>query len=253
METYQPSRVRRVLALLAILLNAGFGYIYPYLPLGLEDMKTASGHYSNFFTPAGYAFSIWGLIYLSWILYVIYSLLPSQRRNPLHDRLCGPLIVLNLLASAWIFEFTAGYIGISLFIIVGMLAVGVWVYARAKRGTRSGRLLFPFSLFLGWIIVATFANLTAMLTAAGWHGGSWGESAWTMFLLGVTALIGLIVGYRYRDFVIPLVIAWAVVAIGVKQRMVAHGVTFVAFAVGILMVVVAIVAFVRSLRPPRRV
>jgi hypothetical protein len=252
METHRPSRVLRLLALLAIILNVAFGYFYPFLPLGLEDMKTVSSRYPNLFTPAPYAFSIWGVIYLSWFLYGLYTLFPGQRRNPLHDRLCTLLILLNVLASAWIFAFAAGFISMSLLIIAVMGLTGALLYFRARQGTRSGRLLLPFSLFLGWILVAILANLTVALTAAGWRGGALGEEAWTMLLVGVTVLLGTLVGYRYRDFVVPLVVSWAAVAIGVKQRVASPSVAFAAYAAAALMVLVSIVAAVRSLRPPRR-
>src|SRR5215217_2610940 len=88
-----PHFGRRVLALVAILANVAFNYVYSMLPLGLPDMKTASDRYPNLFTPAPYAFSIWGLIYLSWIVYAIVGLLPSRRENPLFDRTAGALIL----------------------------------------------------------------------------------------------------------------------------------------------------------------
>jgi benzodiazapine receptor len=251
METPRPSRTRRVLALIAIVLNAAFGYFYPHLPLGLEDMKTASDHYPNLFTPASYAFSIWGLIYLSWLLYVIYALLPGQRRNALHDRLCGPLILINLLAAVWIVEFTGGFLGTSQLIIGAMALAGALVFMRAYRGTRSVRFRIPFSLFLGWITVANLANLAALLSSVGWEGGSLGEPAFTMLLLAAAALLGLFVGFRFRDFTYPLVIAWSAAAIGVKQRGVTPSVAFAAFAVAVLMLGWSVLNGARSLRPAR--
>lgn len=252
MEISRPSRTRRVLALLALLLNVAFGYFYPYLPLGLEDMRTASDRYPNLFTPAPYAFSIWGLIYLSWLLYVLYSLLPGQRRNLLHDRLCGPLILLNVMASVWLVEFSEGYLGTSQVVIGAMALTGALLFARAKRGTRSARFMFPFSLFLGWITVANLANLAALLSSLGWRGGSLGEPAFTMLLLAAAATLGLFVGYRFRDVTYPLVIAWAAAAIGVKQRGDVPTVALVAFAVAVLMLAWSVMNGVRSLRPARR-
>ncbi|MCD6024835.1 MAG: hypothetical protein K0Q91_1751 [Fibrobacteria bacterium] len=239
------------MALLAIVLNVAFGYVYPYLPFGLEDMRTASGHYPNLFTPAPYAFSIWGLIYLSWLLYVLYSLLPGQRRNVLHDRLCGPLILLNVMASAWIVEFAGGYLGTSQLLIGAMAVTGALLFARAKSGTGSARFMFPFSLFLGWITVANLANLAALLSSLGWRGGSLGEPAFTMLLLAAAAILGLFVGYRFRDFTYLLVIAWATAAIGVKQRDAAPSVAMVAFGVAALMLAWSVMNGVRSQRPAR--
>jgi hypothetical protein len=105
---------------------------------------------------------------------------------------------------------------------------------------------------LGWITVAIVANLTAALSAMDWHGGALGEPVWTMLLLAVTVLLGWVVATRYRDFVYPLVVAWATVAIGVKQRGASPQVAMAAFAAALVMVGVSGVVGVRSLGSQRR-
>jgi hypothetical protein len=253
MDQSQPPRTVRVVLLLAIILNVAFNYFYQFLPLDLEDMKTASQHYPNLFTPAPYAFSIWGAIYLSWIFYAVYALLPGQRRNALHDRLAKPLILINLLASAWILQFTAGYIGLSLLLILAMLFTGGVVFMRVRHGAPGSPFLFiPFSLFLGWITVANLANLSAWLSLRGWRGGALGEGPWTILLIAFAAVCGLVVGYRYREAVYPLVIAWAALAIGVKQNGETPPVAMAAFAAAALMTAWSVVGGIRSLQAPRR-
>jgi hypothetical protein len=252
MENSRPSLFLRLVALIVILLNVTFGYVYPFLPLGLEDMKTASGHYPNLFTPAAYAFAIWGLIYGAWILYALYALTPSQRRNPLHDRLSRPLILVNILAIVWVIQFSAGFLSLSQIVIFGMLGTAFWMDHRVRTGTHRGILRFPFSVFLGWMIAATLANFNALLVSNDWHGGTLGEPLWTVMLIGAALIAGAWTGFRRRDAVVPVVLAWAITAIGVKNRVVEPGVAMAAFAGALLVATSAIIIAVRSVLRPGR-
>jgi tryptophan-rich sensory protein len=213
--------VLRIVALVVVIANI----CYPPLHHALSGMPTEaeiSPKYPTLFTPAGYAFAIWGVIYAAFTAYAVYALLPSQRGNAAHDRIAPAFIAYNLLGITWITVFRAEWLVASVVVIVAMLAAGIVMYLRAsqaiERGELAGGWRAPFSLYLGWISVATIANTAVVLVANGWRGGRWDETSWTLVMIGVAVMLGLIIGHRRRDFVYPAVIAWASLAIYVARR-----------------------------------
>lgn len=237
METRSPLTGRRVLVLLAILANVAFNYAYTKLPLGLVDMKTASDRYPNLFTPAPWAFSIWGAIYLAWIVWAVAGLLPSRRSVSLHDGTAALLILLNVLGTVWILEFVLGNVGTAQVVIGAMFVAGWVAFRRALEGARSYWSVLPFSLFLGWITVANLANLAAWMTQA----NVWVDVPWAQVFLAVAALAGMVVGFMYREPVHPLVVAWAALAIASKSHGVDARVSTAAIAAAGISIVVSAV------------
>jgi hypothetical protein len=235
---------RRTLVLLAVLANVAFNYAYSKLPFGLADMKTASDRYPNLFTPAPYAFSIWGAIYLSWIVWAVAGLLPSRRTVALHDRTAALLILLNILGTVWILEFVLGNLPAAQIIIAVMLVTAIVGFRRALEGARSYWSILPFSLFFGWITVANLANLAAWMTQM----NVWTDVPWAQAFLAVAVLAGAVVGFLYREPVHPLVAAWASLAIGVKSLGVDARVATAAFAAAGVSAVVAAINAGRRLK-----
>jgi hypothetical protein len=237
---------RRILVLVAVLANVAFNYAYWRLPLGLPDMKTASDRYPNLFTPAPYAFSIWGAIYLSWIVWAVAGLLPSRRAVTLHDRTAALLILLNILGSVWILEFVLGNLVAAQIIIAVMLITAIVGFLRALEGARSYWSVLPFSLFFGWITVANLANLAAWMVQL----NAWSDVPWAQALLVVAVLAGLMVGFLYREPVHPLVVAWASLAIAVKSQDLDARVSTAAFAAAGVSAVAAAINAGRRLKAP---
>jgi translocator protein len=221
MSRYTSPKPIRWAVLIVTLLNTLFNGLSEYLMRDIPSVKEMSDRYSTLFTPAGYAFSIWGIIYLSFIIYAIYQLLPVQRLNPLYDKLAGPIISINVMAALWIVIFTNHYIIPSVFIILCMLALGAMLYSivntRKKRNTFW--IKFPFRVFLGWITVATIANISLCLKFLHFDPETIGidETHWTIILVIFTCVIALSVSYRFKDLIYPLVICWACVGIAIAN------------------------------------
>lgn len=221
----------RWFALVAIVGNV----VYNYLSQAGKtsgNVGTIAEQYNSLFTPAGYAFSIWGLIYLSFFSYAIYALLPSQRFVHYHDQLTPRLGILNILASVWVYVFGKELIGVGLLVITGMLVISLVLFVRAHRivgrGFASRWQLIPFSLIAGWLSVATIANASLWLITLGWRGGNLGEVGWSQVMICVAAILGIFTTYRFADFIFPLVIVWASVALWAKFQDVYPGVAFTA-------------------------
>lgn len=209
----------RSLALVSVLANVAFNALYEHLGLGLEDIRTLSDRYETLFTPAPFAFVIWGAIYIALIAYAIYALLASQRDVLLHDRLAPAFIALNVLGSVWIAVFTSDHPAASVVAIIAMLGCAIWLMRRvgiaAPTLARPRLMIAPFSLQLGWLSVASIASVSQACVA---HGASRHDTVWAIVMLAIALALGLLVALRFADAVFPGVICWSSIALAVAQR-----------------------------------
>jgi hypothetical protein len=174
-------------------------------------------------TPANYAFAIWGLIYLGLIAYGIYQLRPTVRGNQTMRRVDFLLIIACLAQIAWVYLFTLRLFWLSVVAMLVILLALIGAYLQLNIGreqvSRERRWMahMPFSVYLGWISVATIVNIASALYVSGWDG--WGISAafWTVVMLVVGAVIGAIVALQRADVAFTLVFIWAYVAIAMRQ------------------------------------
>ncbi len=215
--------LRQITVILAILATIVVNWLANFLPIGGRTTGEVSAEFPVLFTPAGYAFSIWGLIYLSLIVYALVQAAPSKR-DGFDQSLIGPLFVLSCVFNiAWILAWHHLLIGLSLVFMLGILVCLILIYLRLERlkGSLTGAdywtLRFPFSLYLGWITVATVANVTIALYAAGFRGGPISEPIWAIIAIAAALAIGLAVAWTRRDVVFSLVLVWALLAIAVGQ------------------------------------
>lgn len=193
---------------------------------GINGIRTGdlSDQYPNFFVPAGYVFSIWGIIYIGLIAYVIWQALPKQMDNPRLQAI-APLFVLSCLANiAWLFSFHYYQFGLSMVMMIVLLGLLILCYLRLGTGVtpvsaaETWLARVPFSIYLGWITVATVANATQWLVSVGirdFLGIS--EAAWAAIMIAIASIIGMLMFVRHRDTAYLLVLAWAFAGIGVKQ------------------------------------
>jgi benzodiazapine receptor len=226
------------------------------LPINGLETGVISDNFPVLFTPAGYVFSIWGLIYTGLIAYTIYQALPSQRANP-RLRAIGWLYVASGLAnSLWIFLWHYLQFGWSVLVIAVVLVSLVLIYARlypARQSVSRGELWtthIPFSIYLGWLTVATVANTAVWLYDLGWSGAPLTPALWTVTMLAVATVLGLFFGLRLHDAAYVLVLAWAFAGIWVKQSA-TPVVAWTAAGLAVAMAVVAVVALVQKI-PIRR-
>ncbi len=240
--------------ILAFVLVIAVNALANALPLGGQTTGQVSASYSSLFTPAGYVFSIWGLIYAGLTAFIIYQALPAQRSNP---RLAGMQVafVANCVANAvWLFLWHYDLIVASLAAMAVILATLVWIYRTLDIGradvTLSERWLvhLPFSLYTAWITVATIANLSAVQVAQGWTAIGFDAMTWTVIKIALAGAIAATVLFRRRDIAFVLVVVWAGAGIAVKQAatpMVAGAATTVA-VLGALLVAAEFVTRRRS-------
>jgi hypothetical protein len=193
------------------------------IPLNGRTTGSISDGFQVLFVPAGYVFSIWGLIYIGLIAFGIYQALPSQRANPRLRRM-GYLFALSCLAnSAWIFLWHYGYFLLTLVVMVLLLASLIAMYlilgiGRKEVSTAEKWLVnIPFSIYLGWITVATIANATDVLDYVRWNGWGLAPEVWFVIVMVAAVAITAAVALTRGDIAFLLVIIWAFVGIAVKQ------------------------------------
>jgi len=205
--------------LMTVIVNA----LSNILPLNGRTTAEVSDLYSNLFTPAGYVFSIWGVIYLLLLVFVLYPMLSRKLETGFLSKISF-LFVLSCIANVvWIFLWHYEQIGLSIVPMLVLLASLIAIYLRLQIGksvvSLKERLAvhLPFSVYLGWITVATIANVAAALTAINWDGFGISEVTWTVLAIIVALIITVGVIYTRKDVGYSLVIIWALGGIIVKQ------------------------------------
>lgn len=194
------------------------------VPFNGQQTGEISDRFPVYFVPAGYVFSIWGLIYALLLAFTIYQALPSQRENPRLQRI-GFLFALSCLwNSVWIFCWHYNLFALSLVIMLALLATLIVIYRRLDIGrgkiSRAEQWLLhvPFSVYLGWITVATIANATDVLYDLGWNGQPLAPELWAVVMLVIAIGLTIFILNQRRDSAYSLVIVWAFVGIFVKQN-----------------------------------
>ena len=193
------------------------------VPLGGQTTGEISAKYPSLFTPAGFTFGIWGLIYTLLIAFVVWQALPGQRNNQ-RIAAIGPLFIANCLANAaWIFVWHYDLLWLSLLLMFAILGTLVKILsildASGPPANASEAILLrlPFSIYTGWITVATIANISCVQVAMGWDDAGLSRLDWTLFKLAIAGAIGAIVILRKHDIAYVLVIAWAAYGVASKQ------------------------------------
>lgn len=214
---------RQIANLLSALLALTINILAVTLPLNGQDTGEISDRFQVYFVPAGYVFSIWSVIYLGWIAFLVFQFLPSQKESPRLRRLGYLFAVSNLFNAAWLFCWHYNWFGLSVLVMLGLLGLLIASYLRLNVNRSSvtrleyGSVDVLFSVYLGWITVATVANITSWLYFVGWEGFGIPAQTWAVIMLAIASLLGLAMALTRRDVGYLAVLAWAFAGIAVKQ------------------------------------
>ena len=197
------------------------------LPLNNKTTGELSDQYPNLFVPAGLTFSIWGVIYILLAIFIIYGLIISVKNNTKKTAFIeniGILFFISSLANiGWIFAWHYEILPLSLVLMLVILGSLITIYLRLRIGksdsTLSERYLvhLPFSVYLGWITIATIANVTAVLVDINWNTFGLGEQFWTVAVIIVGIAIALSILLTRKDIFYCLVVDWALLGILLKR------------------------------------
>jgi hypothetical protein len=215
--------IRQISVILAVLATITVNGLANALPLNGLQTGQISDRFKVFFVPAGYVFAIWGIIYLGLIAYAVYQALPGQRENPRLAR-TGYLFVLSCVANiVWLFLWHYEHFVFTLLAMFALLGLLIAIYLQLGIGklqvSPGERWLvhLTFSVYLGWITVATIANVTSVLDYLKWGGWGISPQVWAVFMLAVGAIAGFLMARRHGDVAYNLVLLWAFTGIAVKH------------------------------------
>jgi hypothetical protein len=227
----------RVLAVL----NALF-FLVHLVPSQLTQLKVfnsqtigdVSAKYPTLFTPAGFTFAIWGVIYLALSAFCVYHLVKAFRADATHEANAdllqiSYLFILNNLATgawtiAWVYEWLVLSVFLMLVQLLTLLAIHLRleIYDPARSLASRWFTQFPLSIYFGWICIATVANISAALVGLQWSGFGLHPAIWAIFMIAVATLLTVLVVLSQRNPFVGLVTVWAFYGIIQKHQQLDH-------------------------------
>lgn len=241
MQAKSRGRAAAVVTVLSFIVMVGLNGLANALPLNGVTTGVLSDEIPNLFVPAGLTFAVWGLIYALLLGYAaaVLSAAFGKEASPRWAAADGWIFSANaILNAAWIVAWHWRLVGLSLAIMLGVLGTLIVLMERIHRadmvrpvagsnGLRAPRigraelreffLRVPILVYLGWICVATIANVTAFLVTAGWDGFGLSPSSWTVAMIAAGALVGLLLVLRRGAVPSALVVVWAYAGIVLKR------------------------------------
>jgi hypothetical protein len=214
--------LRQITVAVTVMATLVVNVLADVLPINGLNTGAISDRFKVYFVPAGYVFAIWGLIYIGLIAFAIFQALPSQRENP-RLRATGWWIALGGLANmAWIFLWHYEKFALTLVamlvllvtLIITYLGLGTGKSTVSKAETWAVRV--PFSVYLGWITVATIANITELLYFVNWNGFGIAPKVWMWIILAAVLVIDTLMNFTQRDIAYTAVVLWALAGIAIK-------------------------------------
>jgi len=196
--------------------------------IGGTQTAAVSDATPTLFTPAGYVFSIWSLIYIGLIAFAVFQARNTPAAEVVRYKI-GYWFAANALFNVlWLFLWGAGWFWPSVIVMLGLLGTLIIIYQSlgigqdlaggpddSKLATWAVRV--PFSIYTGWISVATIANISAAVVNSGWQGGAPVQRFWTVVVLLAGTALGLLATWLRRDVAYALVVVWAFIGIAVAR------------------------------------
>lgn len=197
-------------------------FLANFLPINNRSTGQISDAYPNLFAPAGLAFSIWGLIYLLLGGYLLYQFIKrSQKKEGLFNKINPLFIGTSITNILWIFSWHYDFIGLSVIIMAVLLFLLIKIadIIRTEEFTSLEKFFIwaPFSIYFGWITVASIANITVFLVSIGWNGFGLADFVWTSIMLVIGAVIGIFRMQKDNNYAYGLVLIWAYLGILLKH------------------------------------
>lgn len=236
-------KIRQILVIVA---TAGVIFVNYLAATGVVNNKTTgdlSDKYATDITPAGYAFSIWSLVYLGLIAFSIYQALPSQTDNKSFKKI-RPLYILNCVANGgWIYAWHYELVPLSFLIMLVLLGTLIFINSVLIETPSTAEFLIakiPFNVYFGWVTLATILNASITLVYFGVRFSEPLTSIAGAILILVAAGLGVLLRFGFKSIFYPLTIAWGLTAIAVKQS--GDTIVVAASAAGVIALLIAALA-----------
>jgi len=220
LENRNPSyrRFANISAFLALVIINGLAGATTLV--GGRNTAQVSNSYPTLITPAGYVFSIWGIIYILLGVFIVYQALPSQQGKGFQSKIGWLFVASSLLNCIWLFLWQFEFLTFTLLIMFLLLTSLIFIYVRVGIGKIKAPIIeklavyVPFSIYLGWITIASVANVATVLVSLNWGGFGLNAQIWTTLIVILVLIITILVIATRKDIAFTLVIIWALVGIG---------------------------------------
>ena len=215
--------IRQLVVLVTSLLAIGAAFLGSGAFAGTPIQDAAGGWLdadSTLIAPARPAFGIWSVIYTGLLAYALWQLLPAQRRSDRHRRIGYGVAASLVLNALWIGVVQYDLLGASLAIIAVLVALLAWLFIQIRRMPPRSVLDAlitdgSIGLYLGWVVVATAANATAVLAAAGFDGWGIAPVVWAVIVVAVATGVGVAIGIAGRGRIAPMLsLCWGLAWVG---------------------------------------
>lgn len=217
----------QLLMIVAVFLTIVVNMLAVVLPINDKTTQELSDNLPNLFVPAGLTFSIWSVIYILLIIFAWYQARDIHKKDmvemPFLQKIWHVFFVASLANVSWILLWHYEYVEVSLIAMIVLFISLLIIYLSLGIGkTTVSRKEYwcvhvPFSVYFGWITVATIANVTAVLVHIGWDGFGITQELWMILILIVIFLITILMVITRRDIAYALVIVWALLGIVLKR------------------------------------
>lgn len=218
-------KVYTILNTIGLIITISINGLANALPINGQTTGELSDLYPNLFVPTGLTFSIWGIIYLLLLAFVVnqWFIAFNRTKDASFIKNIGPWFLISCVAnSSWILAWHYMMPGLSLIIMLVLLFTLIKMYLIievSETNSRIDRLMIHvwISVYLGWITVATIANTTAVLVGIGWNGGPIDPAIWTILMIAIAAAMGAYFALVKKDAFYTMVIIWALYGIYLKR------------------------------------
>ncbi len=236
----------KTLNLIAFVLVIIMNYLANALPINDKTTGELSAEYPNLFVPAGITFSIWGIIYLLLAVFIVMQFMDANKE--LVSAIGWAFVLSSIFNAAWIVAWHYQKLPLSLLIMLGLLASLIYINYQLQ-GFPSGLIKATFGIYLGWICIATIANVTAVLVSYNWGGWGISEEVWAIIMITAGTTISAVALLRLNNPFLALAVIWAFVGIIIKRQVDFTSIVITAAMGAFIMLIVMIVGFRYLFRP----
>jgi len=226
MSLYKMNTWVKIITAITFIIMVTVNALANILPINGVTTGEVSDAYENLFAPAGITFAIWGLIYILLACYTLYQL-GFFHGNEIHiktellEKVSILFAISSIVNSIWIFLWHYDFILLTMIFIVIILICLIMIVTEISKYKLSFReslfIRLPFSVYFGWITIATIANITTFLVSIGWSGFGISDTTWTIIILVVGVIISSLTIIKFKDIAYGLVIIWAYMGIYIKH------------------------------------
>ena len=224
----KSTRAFAILNVISFLIHLAISYMVQMKMINSKDVGEISNAYTSLFTPAGFTFGIWGIIYTCLGIFCVYHIVMAYKRNLDNDAnkdllSIGPLfIIINIATAGWLVAWTAEQLLLSVFLmlvqLISLLVIHERLHIHNRLRNPSSKLAteFPMSIYFGWISLATIANISSYLVSIGWNGLGISDITWTLIMISISIALGLVLLFTRRNIAFGLVLIWGLYGILTK-------------------------------------